>query len=241
VEIMEKGGVKVKTGVLEESCRVLNKRFFTFHEKQRPYIILKWAQTKDGYIDKIRKSDDPIQPNWITNQVSKRLVHKWRVQEHAILVGSKTAIKDNPSLNVREWTGKNPRRFLIDKDFELNSNYKLINDSLETIIFVDKSVEQGRLNKQKDKKVQFVRLDFEGELLEQIFGYLYEHEVLSIIIEGGAITINQFIKEDLWDEARIFIGEKFFHKGIEAPGFPEKNIDLRLTYKDTMLYIISNS
>jgi diaminohydroxyphosphoribosylaminopyrimidine deaminase/5-amino-6-(5-phosphoribosylamino)uracil reductase len=240
IDILNQGGCEVKIGVLEEQCRALNKRFFTYHEKQRPYIILKWAQTQDGYIDKLRKPDDPIQPNWITNQVSKRLVHKWRVEEQAILIGSKTAIKDNPSLNVREWSGKNPKRYLIDKDFELNDSYKLIHDELETVIFVDEGSEQRRLKKYANDTLSFVKLDFSKDLLNQIVDYFYKEKILSVIIEGGAITLNQFLKEGLWDEARIFIGDKFFYDGIEAPDFPRQTLSYTQEYKNTKLYLLHN-
>jgi diaminohydroxyphosphoribosylaminopyrimidine deaminase/5-amino-6-(5-phosphoribosylamino)uracil reductase len=241
VDILQKGGCDVTMGVLEEECRELNKRFFTFHEKKRPYIVLKWAQTLDGYIDKDRKPDDPIQPSWITNQVSKRLVHRWRTQEQAILVGSRTAMKDDPSLNVREWKGKNPLRFLVDKDFELNSSYKLIHDQEQTIVFVDENVVQDRLDKYANYPVKFVRLDFSDNLLSQMMSYFHQKEILSIIIEGGAITTNQFLKENLWDEARIFIGDKFFKSGIKAPGMPQKNPVEKLEIKNTKLYLIQNS
>ncbi len=240
VEILKSGGCNVKVGMLEEECRYLNRRFFTFHEKKRPYIILKWAQTLDGFIDKVRSPEDPIQPSWITNQVSKRLVHKWRTSEQAILVGSKTAMKDDPSLNVREWSGKDPLRFLIDKDFELNSSYKLIHDEGRTIIFVDKEVKQSRIDKYADYSVEFVRLNFSSNLLKQILDYLYQIEILSIIIEGGAITTNQFIELDLWDEARIFIGDKLFYNGIKAPEFPRKIPGQKLEFKNTKLYLIHN-
>ena len=240
-EILKKGGCEVEIGVMEDSARELNKRFFTYHEKKRPYIILKWAQTQDNFLDKIRKPDDPIQPNWITNQVSKRLVHKWRTQEQAILVGSKTAVKDDPSLNVREWAGNNPKRFLIDRDFEVNSSYKLIHDGLDTVIFIDRKVERSRLEKYSDYNVTFVPLDFSENLLRQIIEYLYEKEILSIIIEGGSITLSQFISESLWDEARVFIGDKLFYEGIKAPLMPGKQSYEKIDLKSTKLYLRKNA
>ncbi len=241
IKIMEEGGIDVRVGVLEEQCRDLNKRFFTYHEKQRPYIILKWAQTIDKFIDKIREPEDPIQPNWITNQVSKRLVHKWRTQEQAILVGSKTAIKDDPSLTVREWSGKNPLRILIDKDFEINNSYRLVHDEFETIIFVDKKVYKNRLDKYSEYNVTFEKVDFSERLMEQLLQYLFDKEIQSIIIEGGAITLSQFLNNNLWDEARIFIGDRMFYEGVEAPYFPEKKLDQKFDLKSTKLYILRNS
>lgn len=236
-EIMKGAGCKVTIGVLEEECRELNKRFFCYHEQHRPYIILKWAQSQDGYIDRKRKPDDPIAPNWITDKVAKRLVHKWRTQESAILVGSKTAIKDNPQLNVREWSGKNPLRFVLDKDFEINQRYKLIYDQETTIVFVDKTVDNKRLEKYAGYETEFIKLDYNGNLLTQVCEYLYYKGIMSVIIEGGAVTLQSFLKENLWDEARVFIGEKMFFEGVKAPAMPLLNPDEKFKYKNSVLYV----
>ncbi|MFO8236397.1 MAG: bifunctional diaminohydroxyphosphoribosylaminopyrimidine deaminase/5-amino-6-(5-phosphoribosylamino)uracil reductase RibD [Bacteroidales bacterium] len=237
VEILKNSGCDVTVGVLEDECRELNKRFFTFHEERRPYFILKWAQTQDGFIDKKRMPDDPIAPNWITDRVAKRLVHKWRTQEHAIVVGSKTAIKDNPELNVRKWFGKNPLRFVIDKDFEINERYKLIYDQDNTVIFVDKKVDEGRLAKYGNYEVEFERLDFTEGLLTQVCDYLYIKGIMSTIIEGGAITLQSFLNENLWDEARVFIGDGLFYEGTKAPVLPSDMLTEQVEYKNSSLYI----
>ncbi|MGM0497193.1 MAG: bifunctional diaminohydroxyphosphoribosylaminopyrimidine deaminase/5-amino-6-(5-phosphoribosylamino)uracil reductase RibD [Bacteroidota bacterium] len=236
IEILKKGGCEVKEGVLEKECREVNKRFFTFHEKKRPYIILKWAQTMDGFIDKIRKQDDPIQPNWITNQISKKAVHKWRAEEEAILVGSVTTLKDNPQLNVREWAGKDPLRLVLDKNFDINDTYKLINDQLETIIFTDKAIKTPNFKNKNDNNTEIIQLDFSENLIEQILHYLYENEISSVFVEGGAYTIEAFISQSLWDEARIFVGNKFFYEGIKAPAFPKINTK-NFNFEETRLYL----
>ena len=235
IDILKEGGCQVKEGVLEDECRELNKRFFTYHEKKRPYIILKWAQTMDGFIDKIRNQNDPIQPNWITNQISKKAVHKWRAEEEAILVGSVTTLKDNPQLNVREWAGKNPLRLVIDKNFDINDSYKLINDHLKTVVFIDKGIKDRKFKNKNDQNTEIVPLDFSKELTEQILDYLYKTVVSSVFVEGGTYTIENFISEEYWDEARIFVGNKFFYDGVKAPAFPEINTQ-KIDFEETRLY-----
>ncbi len=209
IEMLKAGGCDVTTGILEKESRELNKRFFTFHEKKRPYIILKWAQSQDGFIDKIRndKNDKAV---WITNQPAKMLVHKWRSEEAAIMIGTNTAKLDNPQLNVREWTGENPIRIVIDKELRLNNNLHVFDNSTQTIVFTDKQ-------KQAKSKTEYVQIDFNKDILNQIFNELYIREIQSLIIEGGEILLNSVIDSGLWDEARVFTGNKQFGKGINAP------------------------
>ena len=240
IEILKKGGCEVKTGVLEEASRDLNRRFFTYHEKQRPYVILKWAQTADGFIDRDRRKDDPIQPNWITNEVSRHLVHKWRSEEQAILVGSNTALKDNPGLNVREWHGKNPLRLLIDRDLEIDESYKLITDSLPLVLFTDKRSDPDRAEELASYDVEVVRLDFKDNVIRQIYEYLYNRKILSLFVEGGSYTLSQFLQSGLWDEARIFTGSRLFHSGVKAPPFPGKKPYQTIDLQDTRLFVFRN-
>lgn len=235
IEILKEGGCLVEEGILEEECREVNKRFFTYQEKKRPYIILKWAQTVDGFIDKLRRPDDPIQPNWITNQHSKRVVHKWRAEEDAILVGSVTTLKDDPRLNVREWTGKDPLRLVLDKNFDIDNSYKLVKDSLKTIVFIDKEANQKTFNNNNNTEIK--QIDFSEKVINQILYYLYENKISSLIVEGGSYTLNKFIIQGLWDEARIFIGNKFFHEGIKAPDFPNIKAE-KFDFEETRLYIL---
>jgi diaminohydroxyphosphoribosylaminopyrimidine deaminase/5-amino-6-(5-phosphoribosylamino)uracil reductase len=236
IEILKQGGCQVEEGVLEEECREVNKRFFTYQEKKRPYVVLKWAQTMDGFIDKLRKADDPIQPNWITNQIAKKTVHKWRAEEEAILVGSVTTLKDNPQLTVREWKGKDPLRLVLDKNFDIDDSYRLINDSLQTVVFIDKEVSRKKFNN-TNTNAEIKQIDFSENVIVQVLDYLYENKISSLIVEGGSFTLNQFISEGLWDEARIFVGDKFFHEGVKAPDFPKikaKKVD----FEETRLYIL---
>lgn len=215
INILKESGCKVITGVLDKESRELNKRFFTFHEKQRPYIILKWAQTKDGFIDIERNTDTPVQPTWITNEFAKVLVHKWRSEEQAILVGTNTALQDNPSLTTRNWKGKNPTRIVLDQHLILPPHLNLFNHHANTIVIADKRV--------SDKKEKFVNnigikfVDYKQGFYLQLFKILFELDIQSIIIEGGEKVLNSFIGNHLWDEARVFHGSIEFGKGVQAP------------------------
>lgn len=211
IKMLEDAGCEVLTGVLEKECRNLNKRFFTFHEKKRPYVILKWAQTLDGFIDVIRDENHEIQPTWISGETSKQLVHKWRAEEQSILVGTNTALKDNPGLDVREWAGENPLRLVIDKKLKLDKSFKLLNGKTETLIFsyMDFIAET--------KNSEVISLSKGSDFVEEILNVLYERGVQSVIIEGGRVLLDSFIFKNVWDEARAFVGNKSFIKGIKAP------------------------
>jgi diaminohydroxyphosphoribosylaminopyrimidine deaminase/5-amino-6-(5-phosphoribosylamino)uracil reductase len=216
IKILKSANINVTVGVLEKECKMLNKRFFTFHEKKRPYIILKWAQTKDGFIDIIRSANNAKQPTWITNEYSKTLVHKWRAEEQAILIGTNTAKKDNPSLTTRNWFGKNPLRIVLDRELKLDPKLSIFNDDAETLIITD------ILNKKCRKKIysknsSIVFVDYKKDFYTQLFKALNKKSILSIIIEGGEQVLNSFIKNEYWDEARIFEGNKEFKNGIHAP------------------------
>lgn len=205
-------GCNVTVGILEKECNELNKRFFTFHTKKRPFVILKWAETKDGFIDKIRDETTEITPNWISNSYSQQYVHKMRAEEQAIMVGTTTALNDNPTLNIRKWVGKNPIRIVVDRNLKIPKNYNLFDKSAQTIVFTEKIEEKHRNN-----YALFKEINFNKNLPTQICTILYEHEIQSVIIEGGATTLQSFIDENLWDEARVFIGDVSFKTGIKAP------------------------
>jgi len=220
IRILKEAGCDVHTGVLEQSCRDLNRRFFTFHEQKRPWVVLKWAQTLDGFVDKERGKEDPIQPNWITNDVSRHLVHKWRTEEQSILIGSKTALKDNPALNVREWHGKDPLRLLLDPELEIDESYRLVQDDMPLVIFTGLNSDITKENRLSQYHVEVVRLDFEKDPIPQIFDYLYKRKILSVFVEGGSYTLQHFLDTNQWDEARVFMGNRLFHAGVKAPSFP---------------------
>ncbi|WP_431157483.1 bifunctional diaminohydroxyphosphoribosylaminopyrimidine deaminase/5-amino-6-(5-phosphoribosylamino)uracil reductase RibD [Winogradskyella poriferorum] len=194
---LRKSGCDVIVGVLEKECKYHHRRFFTFHNKKRPYVILKWAETSDGFIAPIIK--DEKKPVWITNKYSRQLVHKWRAEEQAILVGANTVIEDNPSLTVRDWIGENPTRIVLDKNLSLSKDYSVFKKDITTIIISEKDI------------------DFNQSKAHQIANFLHASNINSVIIEGGAKTLQTFIDNNLWDEARIFVGKTTFCKGVKAP------------------------
>jgi diaminohydroxyphosphoribosylaminopyrimidine deaminase/5-amino-6-(5-phosphoribosylamino)uracil reductase len=192
IKKLKEAGCNVTVGVLENACKNHHKRFFTFHNKKRPYIILKWAETQDGFIAPETKNEQ--KPIWITNIYSRQLVHKWRAEEQAILIGTNTVIEDNPSLTVRDWKGENPIRVVLDKKGILSKDFNVFNEQAKTTIIKETSA-------------------------KAICEKLFESDINSIIIEGGAKTLQIFINENLWDEARVFTGDVSFIKGIKAPKF----------------------
>jgi diaminohydroxyphosphoribosylaminopyrimidine deaminase / 5-amino-6-(5-phosphoribosylamino)uracil reductase len=205
---LRNAGIEVLSGVLNNECRFLNRRFFTFHEQKRPYIILKWAQTIDGFVDVLREQVTS-RPTWITNNECRMLVHKWRSEEMAILVGTHTALLDNPKLNIRSWEGKAPTRLVIDRKLKLPENLNLFDGTQPTSIF---SVLPG-----KNQNVSYISVHEKDSLTNSILTYCHQNNLQSVIIEGGTLTLKAFLEEGLWDEARIFTGNVFFNNGIKAP------------------------
>ncbi len=229
IATLEKAGINVKVGVLEQESRKLNARFFTFHEKKRPYIILKWAQTADGYIDFDRQPDTPIGPNWITDEFARIKVHKWRAEEDAIMVGTNTAEKDNPKLNIRSYAGSNPLRVLLDRHLRLPDDLHIFDGSIPTLVFSEKS-------KPSKTNCKYIVVDSHEEVLKKVLNELYKLNIQSIIVEGGAKIINYILKENMWNEARVFIGNKYFISGVKAPeikkhpAYSEQDVTNRLYY-----------
>lgn len=201
---LQSAGIEVLEGVLKEESEELNIRFNTFHRRRRPYVILKWAETSDGFM--ARENYDS---KWISSRYSRQMVHKWRAEEDAILVGFNTAKYDNPKLSVRDWSGQNPLRIVVDWEKQLPSSLHLFDGEIPTVVY----------NSQEDREkegVAWVKLErhFPGE---DFFANLYNRGIQSLIVEGGAATLRQFISSDNWDEARIFIGEETFGAGVKAP------------------------
>lgn len=206
---LAEAGKNVTVGILEENCNELNKRFFTFHEKKRPYIILKWAESLDGFIAPLYK--DEQKPVWISNAYSRQLVHKWRSEEQAILVGTQTVIDDNPKLNTRDWAGNDPIRIVLDRTGRIPANVAVKDGSVKTIFFTE--VE----NLKNTPTVFFENCIFDSSLPFSIASALHRHEIQSVIIEGGLQTLQLFIDAGLWDEARIFKGATTLNEGVKAP------------------------
>ncbi len=231
-KLME-AGCEVIVGILENECDELNKRFFTFHQKKRPYIFLKWAETVDGFISPKNESRNETKPIWITNEFSRQLVHKMRADEQAILVGTNTVLQDNPSLTVREWAGENPVRIVIDRSLKLSQDFSVFDGTAKTIVFNEKETKIS-------ENLDLEKIDFLKEIPQQICQALFKREIQSVIIEGGAKTSQSFIDANLWDEAFVFMGTANFSEGTKAPTFKgimvsEEKIkeDTFRTYKNT--------
>ncbi len=226
-------GCELIVGVLENDCDELNKRFFTFHQKKRPYIFLKWAETADGFISPKSETRKETKPVWITNEFSRQLVHKMRGEEQSILVGTNTVLQDNPSLTVRNWTGENPVRIVVDRNLKIPKDLSVFDASSKTIAINEKETKTS-------ENVDFEKILFSEEIPKQICEVLFQRNIQSVIIEGGAKTLQSFIDANLWDEALVFSGNKTFGEGIKAPTFKgvlisEEKIkeDTLRTYKNT--------
>lgn len=221
-------GVEVITPVLEKECRTLNKRFFTFHEKKRPYVILKWAQSRDGFIFPDAKTVKKGAPFWISNAYSLQLVHQWRAEEEAILVGKNTALQDNPKLNIRHYKGNSILRIVIDRRLELPRNLNFFDNSEETVVY-------NEIKEEVHGLLKYVKLDFSDDVIGQVMRDLHKQEVQSLIVEGGAFTLSAFLRAGIWDEIRVFEGESFFKNGIKAPLAEGRPIAVQNLLKDRIM------
>ena len=224
-------GANVTVGVLEKECNELNKRFFTFHQQKRPYIILKWAQSQDGFLSPEKEIEQDRKPVWITNAYSRQLVHKWRSEEQAILAGTQTVIDDNPKLNTRDWSGNNPVRVVLDQNNRIPKDSFVFNNTVKTIVFTKSETNLSAEN------TNFEVIDFNQNIIPQILAVLHQNQIQSIIIEGGLQTLQSFIDENIWDEARIFIGNISFEKGTKAPMIQMKNPIKTYIQSDELLNI----
>ena len=212
-------GKKVTIGILEDECNELNKRFFTFHTKKRPYIILKWAESQDGFIAPLER--EKKEPVWITNEFSRQLVHKWRSEEQAILVGTNTVLEDNPSLTVRNWTGNNPIRIVLDQKKRIPKESPIFDTQANTLLI------------SKDT------INFKNAIASEIADFLFKNEIQSVIIEGGRQTLQTFIDANIWDEARVFKGAKALKNGIKAPLITSVNAKKEQLLDDQLLTFLN--
>ncbi len=226
IEKLKAAGVKVIVAVMEKEATVTNKRFFIFHRLHRPYIILKWAQTNDGKIGTQSKlttkgeasEDIKASRSIISNEFTDRLVHKWRSEEAAIMVGTNTALQDDPALTTRLWPGKDPVRVVIDMDLKLPLSLKLFDRSTRSIVF--------NLQKQEEiGNIAYYKIDRNEQMLQQILDTLYKLEVQSMIVEGGAKLLQSFIDAGLWDEARVISNRQLeMGNGVNAPVLSKNNL-----------------
>lgn len=205
---LRQAGVEVKVGVLEGECRHLIRRFITFNTQKRPYVMLKWAESADGFMDVKRTAGKPVV---LSNELTAMLVHKKRAEHDAILVGCRTALLDNPSLTTRCWYGKNPIRLVIDKDLTLPDGLRLFDGTVETWVFTQKDVVQAKPN------VEYIRLDFARNILPQIMEVLYQRKIQSLLVEGGSMLLQSFIDSGLWDEACVEQAPVRLEQGVRSP------------------------
>lgn len=211
VKMLKDAGIDVTVGILEKEAIELNKEFFTAQKQNRPYVYLKWAQTKDGFIDKIRKAHQPAQPTPISNDFSRLLVHKKRAEIAAIMIGTNTAVNDNPSLTTRFWYGRNPIRIILDRQGRIPLYYTVFDEKVKTIVFTE------RKDTVSTENVIFKQVVFDDNLIENIFLVLKNDKITSILVEGGSSLLQSIIDKDLWDEAYIEVAPIFFEQGVKAP------------------------
>ncbi|MBT6635137.1 MAG: bifunctional diaminohydroxyphosphoribosylaminopyrimidine deaminase/5-amino-6-(5-phosphoribosylamino)uracil reductase RibD [Flavobacteriaceae bacterium] len=221
IKQLEEAGIEVVLGVLENKCKDHHKRFLTFINKKRPYIILKWAETNDGFI--APKTKNELKPVWISNRHSRQLVHKWRSEEQCLIVGRKTISEDNPKLTTRDWDGRDPIVVIISKDNNLNNNSNIFNSKAEKIIISNELI------------------DFKKPIGNQITNLLYNRNIISAIVEGGVQTLQTFINENLWDEIRKFKSPLNFKNGTKAPIVNINPRNKTLIVQDKLLVIYNNN
>lgn len=224
IAYLKENGVAVEFGVLDELHQSLFKSYFTVQQKQRPHIILNWAETQNGYM-----APENDQQKWISNSLCKRLTHHLRAENQAILVGKKTALIDNPQLTTRYWKGSSPTRIIIDKQLDIPTHYHIYDGTTQSYIF-------NKLKNESRPKLELIQIDFEQPVLNQILNYLYKKNIMSLIVEGGIKTLQYFIDEHLWDEAVIIKSEVHWKKGIKAPIFNGKLQHQLLLKKDLVEY-----
>ena len=229
---LEEAGRNVTVGILEKECNELNKRFFTFHQKKRPYIILKWAESADGFLSPDTR--DEQKPVWITNAYSRQLVHKWRTEEQAILVGTQTVLDDNPKLNSRDWKGNNPIRIVLDRTGKIPNHYAVKDNTSKTVIITEQEKTTNSEN------IIFENTIFDSSLPDSILKIFHENDIQSVIIEGGKMTLQTFIDAGLWDEARVFKGAISLVSGTAAPKFKGELIDRKSILNDELLIFKSH-
>ncbi|MBX2827882.1 MAG: bifunctional diaminohydroxyphosphoribosylaminopyrimidine deaminase/5-amino-6-(5-phosphoribosylamino)uracil reductase RibD [Flavobacteriaceae bacterium] len=231
IQKLKAAGCEVITGILEQKCHELNKRFFTFHSKNRPYILLKWAQSRDGFLAPLKR--DQREPVWITNEYARQWVHKMRSEEQAILVGTQTVLDDDPTLTTRSWNGTSPTRIILDRQLRIPTEAKVFQGETPTVIINEqKEGQQGHLN--------YMKMDFSEALASQICSKLRQLGLQSLIVEGGAQTLQTFIDSGFWDEAWVFKGHLKFGEGLKAPILTSASLEKESRLREDLLTLYKN-
>jgi diaminohydroxyphosphoribosylaminopyrimidine deaminase/5-amino-6-(5-phosphoribosylamino)uracil reductase len=224
---LKAAGIEVITGVLEKEANQLNSAFNTFHTKKRPYIILKWAETKDGFIDSNRTSSETPSLK-ISNSSSSRWVHKLRSETQAILVGTRTALLDNPALTTRKWAGKNPIRIVIDTELKLPKNLHLFDGTCSTLVF-------NAIKSETDKNIEYIKISNDSNYIESLLHQLWERNIQSVLVEGGSHTLQQFIDKNLWDSTYRISTSLYLKEGVKSPKFT-KSASQTLSFGDNKIH-----
>ncbi len=212
IKMLQAAGIDVTVGILEKEAKELNKEFFVAQTYDRPYIYLKWAQTKDGFIDKVRLDGEKPSPTPISNDFCRMLVHKKRAEVGAIMIGTNTAVNDNPSLTTRYWYGRSPVRILLDRTGRIPADYTVFDGKVETIVFTEQDVIRPFV-----ENLMFIRIKFDEALIENILSVLKKRKINSVLVEGGRKLLQSLIDKRLWDEAYIEISSASFGDGVKAP------------------------
>lgn len=230
VNILREAGIEVIVGVLEKECNELNKRFFIFQREKRPFILLKWAQTQDGFIDRVRSSKAE-QPLLISNELTRQITHKMRAENQAIMVSTNTVLLDNPSLTVRHWTGKSPIRIAIDRTGRIPDDYQIFDGKQPTIVFTSTN--------RAFPGVEFIQTTFDNDCLKSIIHSIYNQQIDSVLVEGGSKLLQSFITEGLWDEAHVEIGTTCIEDGVKAPKLAYSHEEQKMVQRHRLLRYIN--
>lgn len=223
IKALKEAGIEVITGVCQDESIALNKRFFVNQKHNRPYVLLKWAQTKDGFLARTNYDS-----KWISGELSRQRVHQWRSEEDAILVGKNTVIHDDPSLTVRDWDGRNPVRIVLDRNLELSTSYKVFDGQVKTLFY--NSIKSSKQNNFENIKIE------DSEFLTGILKDMFSRDLGSVLVEGGSKVLQSFIESGLWDEARVFTSDQEFGEGIKAPELDTEPITTERVGKDELAY-----
>jgi len=223
IEMLRAQGIEVTEGILENESRELNRMFFVNQQYNRPYVILKWAQSKDRFIDHARTSLQEKRPAVISNRLTHTLVHKIRTQVQGILVGTRTALLDNPQLTARKWCGPHPVRIVIDRENRIPSSFALFDGTTPTIVFTT-AVRRDLPN----EEVKQILIDFHGDTNRQILQCLYREGIYSLLVEGGASLLSSFIRKNMWDEAYVETSKKMLYNGTKAPEIEGEEINTKI-------------
>ena len=233
IKLLEASGCRITMGVLAPQSREHHRRFLSLHEKKRPYVILKWAQSTDGYLAPDPELRKPNEPFWLTGKVARQLVHQWRGEEQAILVGARTVVADDPGLTVRNWEGENPIRIILDKKGEVLKKHRVCNKEAPTWIFT------ASAKLKLPPHVELIRMNLEEQPIQKLLLELGKRNVSSVLVEGGSQTLQSFIKAGLWEEARVFQAPMLLGSGLDAPILEMDPVSTEKLGGDT-LYIYRN-